>query len=314
MILTIISGKGGTGKTSLVACFAALASQNRGVVLADCDVDAANLHLLLSPQVERREEFWSGKTASIDPELCTACGECLEQCRFDAIVPPKQDDQTQAYRVDPINCEGCSVCAEVCPVEAVNMQENMCGEWFVSHTRFGPMVHARLGIGEENSGKLVTTVRKEAEEIAKAQARDIILVDGPPGIGCPVIASITGTDAILCVTEPTLSGLSDLERVGELAEHFNINMAVCINKYDLNPEVSANIEDYCRKHDMKLAGKIRFDQDITEAMVKGKTLIEYQPGETADEIKKVWNQVEKILDERKHAPAAGEKIGQGSLG
>jgi MinD superfamily P-loop ATPase len=292
MILTIISGKGGTGKTSLVASFAALAQP---VVLADCDVDAANLHLILSPEVRRREEFWSGKTAGIVPELCTACGECLDHCRFDAIVPIREGDRIKTYEVDPLNCEGCGVCAEVCPVDAVEMRENRCGEWFVSETRFGPMVHARLGIGEENSGKLVTEVRREAEEIAKAQGIDLILVDGPPGIGCPVIASLTGADAVLAVTEPTLSGLSDLKRVRELAAHFQIRMSVCINKYDLNHEITGAISDYCLEEGIKMVGKIRFDEQITKAMVNGKTLIEYQDGAMAEEIRSVWKEVQTIF-------------------
>ncbi len=293
MILTIISGKGGTGKTSLVASFAALAQP---VVLADCDVDAANLHLVVSPEVKRREEFREGKTAYIVPELCTACGECMDHCRYDAIVPVREGERIKTYQVDPLNCEGCSVCAEVCPVDdAIEMRENQCGEWFVSETRFGPMVHARLGIAEENSGKLVTEVRREAENIARAQGIDLIMVDGPPGVGCPVIASVTGADAILAVTEPTLSGLSDLKRVAELAAHFQIRMAVCINKYDLNHEITASISDYCLEKGIKIVGKIRFDTKITEAMVNGKTLIEYQDGAMAEEIRTVWKETRTIF-------------------
>lgn len=296
MILTVISGKGGTGKTSMVASFAAIA---KPLVLVDCDVDAANLHLIADPKIIRKEIFKAGKLAFINPDLCTACGECVEHCRFDAIKEVRENSEIASYVVDPLNCEGCSVCAEVCPAQAVEMIEQTCGEWYVSDTRFGPMVHARLGIGSENSGKLVTEIRREAESISNKKGLDLILVDGPPGTGCPVIASMTGADAVLAVTEPTMSGLADLKRVAELAEHFKIKMGVCVNKHDLNPDIADEIENYCSEKDIMLEGKIDFDDQVTRSMVKGKALVECGSGKTADQIKSVWkNTTKNLLQER----------------
>jgi MinD superfamily P-loop ATPase len=278
--LVVISGKGGTGKTSIVASFAALAENQ---VVADCDVDAADLHLLLEPRIKEQAEFFSSQSAVIDPQRCTQCGICREVCRYGAI--------DEEYVIDPIACEGCGVCVHFCPQEAVELRENRSGEWFISETRFGPLVHARLGIAEENSGKLVALVRDKAKGIAQRDGRELILVDGAPGIGCPVISSITGATAVLVVTEPTLSGIHDMKRVVDLARHFQIPVFVCINKFDLNPELTAEVESFCREGDLKLAGKVPYDPVVTKAMVQGRTVVEYSSGVVAKEIEKMWRRI-----------------------
>lgn len=276
--LVVISGKGGTGKTVITAAFAAL---SKNAVFADCDVDAADLHLLLNPKILERHEFKSGKTAVINKAKCEHCGACMSACRFDAI-------SEENYAVDPISCEGCGVCFHVCPNRAIRMKENLSGEWFISETKYGPFVHAKLGIAEENSGKLVTVVRQNAKLIAEKENRDLIIIDGPPGIGCPVISSITGTDAVLIVTEPTLSGIHDMVRVIELAQHFKVKTFVIINKYDLNAEMTEKIEEYCKKNSINIAGKIMYDSIVTSAMVNQKTVIEYSDGDVTRQIKDIW--------------------------
>jgi MinD superfamily P-loop ATPase len=282
--VVILSGKGGTGKTSIAACFAALASNK---VMADADVDAANLHILLEPRIRTRETFRGGHSAVIDAEKCVECGECLELCRYDAI--------SLSYVVDKVDCEGCGVCAHFCPAEAIEMQENICGEWFVSETRYGPFVHAKLGIAEENSGVLVTIVRHNAKLLAEDQKLDLIIVDGPPGIGCPVISSVTGSNLVFIVTEPTLSGLHDMQRVTELAKHFNIPAAACINKYDLNLEMSDKIRAYCQKTGVQLLGMVSYDPTVSKALVEKRIIIEYSNGGVADEIEKIWMTLGKML-------------------
>ena len=294
--LVVISGKGGTGKTSLVASLAVLAESK---VLADCDVDAADLHLVLEPTVRSREKFVGGKMARIDPELCTGCGRCAELCRFDAISVDQygEDGSAQTYRVDPIACDGCSVCAEFCPAGAIEFADWISGEWFVSETRHGPMVHAKLGIAEANSGKLVTLVRNHARKLAEQAGLDLVLIDGSPGIGCPVIASVAGADLALAVTEPTAAGFHDLERVAVLAGHFKVPVGVCINKWDLNEEVSDDIARWCDAHDVHVLGKLPYDQAFTYAQVEGKSLIEFSPkGETAEAIRLLWKKVQLALN------------------
>ncbi len=281
--LTVISGKGGTGKTTLTA---AIATLSRSHVLADCDVDAADLHLILEPTVERCEDFKGGKTAFINADTCTQCNECTRMCRFEAI---------HDYTVDAISCEGCGVCAQVCPQGAVSMQQHVSGQWFVSRTRAGHMVHARLGIAEENSGKLVTLVRQQAKLIAEKEHKELVIIDGPPGIGCPVIAAITGVDLLLAVTEPTLSGIHDLERVVGVAQHFNVPVMVCINKYDINPLNAAKIEAFCGKNGLAVAGKIPYEKNVTKAMVNKKSIIEYPCGEVTEEATRLWEKVGKQL-------------------
>jgi len=285
--LTIISGKGGTGKTSVVAAFAALAENK---VLADADVDAADLHLILAPEIKHEEDFKGGRTAQIDLEKCIECGDCLERCQFSAISPD--------FVVDKIDCEGCGVCVYFCPVQAIDFPQNICGKWFISETQFGPMVHARLHIAEENSGLLVSLVRNQAKVLAEERGLDTIIVDGPPGIGCPVIASITGTSAVLIVTEPTLSGLHDLERVGELAAFFKIPMLACINKFDLNEEMSDRVAYYCARNGIELVGRIPYDTAVTHAMVAGKSIVEFSDGKVSDAIKVIWHKVEQLLRDK----------------
>ncbi len=278
--IVIISGKGGTGKTVITASFAAIAESK---VMADCDVDAADLHLLLTPEIKEKGFLKSGKTAEIDPDKCVKCGKCLEVCRFRAVQ--------SNFVIDPVSCEGCSFCSLVCPERAISMRENVTGEWFVSNTRFGPMVHAKLGIAEENSGKLVNIVKSKAKELAQNNGARFVIVDGAPGIGCPVIASISEADIALIVTEPTISGMHDADRVIKVARHFSVPIKLTINKYDLNMDMSDIIEDYCRKNNIDVVGKVPFDEVVVEAMVSGKTIIEYSAGKTAQIIKKIWNSV-----------------------
>lgn len=283
--LVIISGKGGTGKTTLTAAFAALAGDR---VLCDADVDAADLHLLMDPKIKKRSDFKGGSIAVINQDKCTECGLCRELCRFDAIG--------ENFVVDSIECEGCGVCVDFCPENAIDFPIQTCGEWFVSDTRFGPMVHARLGIAEENSGKLVTLIRQEAKKLAQEKNLGLILTDGPPGIGCPVIASMGGASAVLIVTEPTVSGIHDMERVAQLAAHFKIPAMVCVNKYDLNPNQALAIEKIAKEHEITFLGNIAFDPVFTKSMIAGKTLIEYDNDSTvAKEVKTIWSGVVKHL-------------------
>ena len=281
--IVVISGKGGTGKTSLVASFAALAEKK---VLADCDVDAADLHLVLNPKIGYREDFSGGKKAKIITEDCIACGKCEEVCRFEAIYYP--DSENEIPCVNTIFCEGCGVCVRVCPVEAISFDDAVNGEWYVSSTNHGPMVHARLGMAEGNSGKLVTIVRNKAREIAEKENLDFIIVDGSPGIGCPVIASIAGADLVLVVTEPTLSGQHDLLRASELAAHFRIPTVICINKWDLNPEIADQIEAAAKERGIKDVGRIRYDTAITKAQIMRTSVVEYTGGAVSEDIKQVW--------------------------
>jgi len=281
--VVVLSGKGGTGKTSIVGSLAALVERK---VLADCDVDAADLHLLLSPSESHKSEFWSGQIARIDEDRCTQCGLCQELCRFNAI---------KNFRVDPVSCEGCGFCSHICPAEAITMQENMAGYWFISDTRYGPLVHARLGISQENSGKLVAAVRQQSKQIAENEGKDLIISDGPPGIGCPVISSLSGASLALLVTEPTLSGIHDLERVLGVCRHFGVPARVCINKYDLNEENTQQIENNCLSQGVGIVGKIPFDNVVTESIIQGIPLVEYSDGRVTREIERMWRTLSAIL-------------------
>lgn len=287
--IVVISGKGGTGKTSITASFAALAKNS---VFADCDVDAADLHLILSPDVKRESDFISGHLAVIDQSKCTGCGKCHELCRFDAIK--KVGDK---FEVEESLCEGCGVCVHFCPVKAIDFPDRNCGKWFISDTRHGPMVHAKLGIGAENSGRLVSLVRKEARAIAEKRNSDYLIVDGPPGIGCPVIASLTGSDAVVVVTEPTISGKHDFERVAKLAGHFGISLFVIVNKWDINPEMTAEIEEVAKSGGAKVLGRIRYDKKVTEAQISGISVVE--TGDLNSEIVKemisIWEKLTEKL-------------------
>jgi len=285
--LAVISGKGGTGKTSVVASFAAL---SKNAVLADCDVDAADLHLVLTPNIKQEEPFSGGRRARIIAAACTGCGKCEEVCRFGAVLrggPPNHlVDET--FRIDPAACEGCGVCHWFCEDMAIKFQDAVNGKVFISHTRYGPMVHAQLGIAEENSGKLVTRVRTLARDLAEKEHRDLLILDGSPGIGCPVIASITGVDLVLIITEPTQSGLHDLERVAKLTEFFKIPTVVCINKWDINPEVTGQIEKLAHKMNIPTVGRIQYDRAVTAAQLMKSCVVEYTGSLISREIEGLW--------------------------
>ncbi len=279
--LTVLSGKGGTGKTTLTAALAVLA---KNAVVADCDVDAPDLHLLLHPEVIEMQQFKGSKVAVINEAKCVRCGLCREKCAFEAV--------TSDIKIDAIACEGCGVCTIVCPENAVTLAERVSGSAYISKTRCGFMSHAMLHPGEANSGKLVTLVRQNARIVAGKENCDLIIIDGSPGIGCPVIASITGVDAGLVVTEPTPSGIHDLERVLILLEHFHVAPFVCVNMYDINKINTEKILRFCEENGVEVVGKIPFSPKVTEAMINGKTVIEYYPkGAVAKEIENVWKEL-----------------------
>ena len=292
--IVVISGKGGTGKTSLTASFAALA---QNTVLVDCDVDAADLHLILQPRILHKEDFTGGFKARIQPDKCILCGNCKDLCRFDAVKVEelRENNGDCSYRIDPLSCEGCGVCAYFCPAEAMSMKQPVNGELYISSTRYGPMVHAKLGIAEDNSGKLVAIVRNNARMIAEEKGCDIIIIDGSPGVGCPVISSLTGADLALIITEPTVSGIHDLERINELTRHFKIPAAVCINKWDLNPEMTDHIEEFAAEKDITVVGRIRYDSMFTKAQIMGASVVEYSGGAVAGEIVQIWKRLKEIL-------------------
>jgi len=302
--LVVISGKGGTGKTSVVASLAAL---SRPCVLADCDVDAADLHLVVDPSTRRRELFTSGARARLDPRRCVACGACQDACRFGAVVNTKTTRHAKpTYRIDELACEGCGVCAWTCHAHAIELIPVVAGEWYVSDTRHGPMVHARLGVAGENSGKLVSLVRQQAREIAQAGRHDLVLIDGSPGIGCPVIASLTGASLVLIVTEPTVSGLHDLARVCELTAHFGLPTLICINKWDLHAAMTETIDAFAAARSLPVVGRIRYDRAVTEAQVQGVSVVEYASHGAAVDIRAVWDAARAFL-QKPHptAPSAG---------
>jgi MinD superfamily P-loop ATPase len=267
---TILSGKGGAGKTTVAAAIASLA---HNAIFCDNDVDAADLHLILKPEIKEEYQFDSGTKAQIDTEICTDCGLCVEYCRFDAI---HYNNAGQLY-VNPHQCEGCRLCERICPVQAITSHQHTNNNWFISDTRFGTLVHATMGPGEENSGKLVTCIREKARQLATEKNSDYIINDGSPGIGCPVIASVTGTDVVLLVIEPSLTGIHDAERLYKLVQSFNIPAFALINKFDINTEITKQAEIFLQKNDIPLIGKIPFDAKFVESMVEGKTIFEYLP-------------------------------------
>lgn len=286
--IVIISGKGGTGKTSITASFAYLGGKD--IVAADCDVDAADMHLLLLPDFAKSEDFYSGVIANINQDKCTQCGECAEICRFNAI--PIINEQ---YIIMPLNCEGCGYCARVCPTEAITMEEQNVGKWHISETKVGnTLVHARLGIGAENSGKLVAKVKNEAGRIAKESDKDFVLVDGSPGIGCPVVSSLSGADFVVLVTEPTVSGIHDLKRVYELVNKFKIKAGCIINKSDLNLQISDEIERYLKKENIIHISNLPYDETFTMAMTNGQTIVEYNDNSLKALLTESWNKVKQI--------------------
>jgi len=286
--IVILSGKGGTGKTSLTGAFAHLAANK---VVCDLDVDAPDLHLLLRPVREREERFLSGYEARIDSERCNGCGVCASLCRFDAIR-----EGERGYTVDPIRCEGCKVCVAFCPAEAIRFELRHCGHWYVSSTRFGPMVHAQLFPGAENSGRLVMVLKQQARELATAKGLDLMLCDGAPGIGCPVISSLSGTHLAVAVTEPTPSGRHDLERVADLCRHFQIAFAVIINKHDLYQDEAARIEAYCRERDYPVLARLPHDPIVTRAMIQGLVVTELPEAAFSRELRKTWARIEALVN------------------
>ena len=285
--LVVVSGKGGTGKTSLVASFCAL---ERNMAIADCDVDAADLHLVLNPVIKKRGLFSGGQSAEIDPEICTGCGECFKACRFEAIEKKTCGNRT-IFSIDPMSCEGCGVCCIVCPDKAVKCEPAVNGEWYLSETRLGPMSHARLGIAEENSGRLVTLVRDKKDETAKILDLKQSVIDGSPGTGCPVIASITGADYALVVTEPTVSGIHDLVRILDVIQFFKVRSGVIVNKYDLNPQKTEEIRSIAADKDSAFLGTLPYDNNITRAQIEGLSVVEYTDGEITRKIRALWQEV-----------------------
>ncbi len=348
--LVVISGKGGTGKTSITACLAVLAER---CVVADCDVDAADLHLVLEPRIQHREEFRSGHEAIIRQADCISCGACVAYCRYDAVrqcfvghdaavtrgphAACRNCDLCQracslrtneilremwqasghegqpVFVVDPLACEGCGVCVHFCPVRAIDFVERTCGEWFISDTRCGPMVHARLGTAAENSGKLVSLIRKNARRLAGEHGIDRILIDGSPGIGCPVIASITGAALVLIVTEPTPSGLHDLTRVGDLTGHFDIPTLVCINKWDINPDVSRAIETHAAAAGMRVVGRVRYDPAVTQAQIQGKAVVEHATTGCVEDMRALWAEIQPLWTAPARADHAHSRSAHPSL-
>ncbi len=283
--VVVISGKGGTGKTSITAALAGVGPQK---VIADCDVDAADLHLILDPKVKLREDFYSGQTATINTEHCIECGQCAEQCRFNAI--------SVSFEIVKEKCEGCGLCEFICPTQAVSMTDRKCGHRFVSNTRFGTMVHAALGIGEENSGKLVTAVRKTARELAEAEKAKLVLVDGSPGIGCPVIASLTDIDFCILVAEPTVSAVHDLKRVHELARHFEVPCTAILNKCGINESLENEIRKYCRENEILILGEFPYDTTFSQAQIHGKTVAEFAPDTFGPTVRNIWSRMAKTLE------------------
>ena len=296
--LVVISGKGGTGKTSLVASFGVLADS---LVLADCDVDAADLHLVLEPTIRHREPFSGGSAASVQVDQCIACGKCAELCRFGAISidGPGNSLVKKTYSVDPIACEGCGVCAHFCEASAIQFGPVVNGEWFVSDTRCGPMVHARLDPGAENSGKLVSLVRDKARQLAAERKLTGVLIDGSPGVGCPVIASLTGADFALIVAEPTLSGLHDFGRIADLTRHFNIETFVAVNKWEVNTRIGGDIEEKAAERGIQSAGRIRYDAAVTQAQFRRLSVVEHTENGVAEDIRKIWAKLAEAMYEDK---------------
>ncbi len=283
--IVVISGKGGTGKTSLTSSFAVLGGKE--LVVADCDVDAADMHLLLDPEIKHEEDFYSGKTAVIETEGCVHCYKCKNVCRFDAINVIDGE-----FVVDELNCEGCSYCFHVCPTRTIKMPDALSGKFFISKSRLGStLVHARLNIAADNSGKLVTKVRDEAKRVAKEEGKKLILVDGPPGIGCPVVASLTGADLAVIVTEPTVSGEHDLKRVAELVSKMKITAGVIINKADLNTKMTGRIKQLAKELNLTIITELPYDQTFTEAITQGKTIVEYDRGNIKNIIENSWKKI-----------------------
>ena len=292
--LVIVSGKGGTGKTSLVGSLAVLAENK---VLVDCDVDAADLHLILNNNLQKTTEFIGGKRASIVQSKCTNCGLCVEYCRFDAIKHdvPNEDGSGERYWIEEYACDGCGVCVRHCPEEAIDFKDVVSGSWYISDTPHGPLVHARLGIAQANSGKLVSVLRQQALRLTNDRELDLVIIDGPPGIGCPVIASITGTDFVLVVTEPSLSAIHDMERLLQLTAHFRVPTGICINKCDINPELSNRIEQRAHELNLPVLGRIRHDKAVIKAQLNQESVVENGDSPAAKDIRALWVRMKDTL-------------------
>ena len=284
--IVVLSGKGGTGKTSITAVFASLM---REAVLVDCDVDAANLHLLFAPQIEERHAFLAGSKARVKSADCNDCGACAGVCRFEAI---RMD---AVAVVNPLRCEGCGVCVRTCPGQAISLDPQFCGEWYLSHTRNGPMFHARLAPGQENSGKLVSILRQNARTAATENGAAWILVDGPPGTGCPVISSLTGADYVVMVTEPTLSGFTDLQRAAAVADHFQVPTGIVINKADINHGIASRIEDYAAVTGRDILGRIGYDPAFTRAQRSASSVLDIASAHLCEALESVWRAVERAV-------------------
>jgi MinD superfamily P-loop ATPase len=293
--LVVLSGKGGTGKTTVAAALAPLAARDIPIVLADADVDASNLGLLLAPTVREEHPFMAGEVGVIDPEQCVGCGICMDACRFDAIEFPADAGPAGLCRIDPIACEGCAACRYACPMGSIRMEPVRSGSWFRSDTRFGPLFHARLLAGRENSGKLVTAVKQRARELAADRGAALVLIDGPPGIGCPVIAAISGADLALIVAEPTIAGEHDLERVLGVAKHFGVPSAVVINKADLNPARAEAIDSFCKAREVAILGRVPYDPAVTESIVQGLPLTEFRDDALAEILVRIWHRLRESL-------------------
>lgn len=289
--IVVISGKGGTGKTSITASFAVLAGTD--VVVADCDVDAADMHLLMQPRVDVTEDFYSGQIANINQSQCTRCGKCMNICRFDAISL-----RNKQFIIDPLSCEGCGYCARICPTKAIVNKERLAGQWFISNIKTGSlMVHAKLGIGADNSGKLVAKVKDEAKEIALEERREMVLIDGPPGVGCPVLSSLSGSNYVVLVTEPTVSGLHDLKRVYDLVKKFRIKAGCIINKADVNTAKTAEIKQFLIRENIAHISDLPYDENFTKAMTQGKTIVEFDNGQLKDTLTESWNKIKQLVND-----------------
>jgi len=287
--IVVISGKGGTGKTSITASFAVLGGKD--VVIADCDVDAADMHILLQAENIKSEDFYSGELAVIDQNICTQCGKCFDICRFDAI-----NVTNGIHSVNEISCEGCGYCARVCPVDAITNISLNVGKWHIANTRFNqPFIHAKLGIGADNSGKLVAHVKNIAKEIAEEYKRPYIIVDGSPGVGCPVVSSLSGAHFVVLVTEPTVSGLHDLKRVYELVKKFHIKAGCIINKSDLNPDKTNEIKAFLKSEEIIHLSDLPYDESFTKAMTNCQTIVEIENNEIKEILSKTWNKIKQIL-------------------
>jgi MinD superfamily P-loop ATPase len=289
--IVILSGKGGTGKTSVAASIAHLAQSSFKTVLADADVDASNLELVLQPHRLNASEFFGGAVAIIDESLCQGCGTCEQICRFEAILPPS-DNNGVGYQIDTIACEGCAACYYQCPSDAIHMETQLAGHWFLSRSRYGSLVHAQLRPAQENSGKLVALVRQQARQLGLDTGVDLIIVDGPPGVGCPVIAASSGIDLVLIVSEPTIAGIHDLGRILEMTQHFRLSALVCINKADIYPQGTDQIIRFCDMNQVKVVGKVPYDVAVTEAMISGQPVTVYQPDAPASQaLRQLWKNI-----------------------